>query len=735
MKLNPKENKTETSEQFQQNSEFTIDPDSVDIILDFLRNKLYSNKPLAVIREISCNGMDGHVAAGTPDKPIEIHIPTIKEPYFSVKDFGPGLSPEEIDKTYTKFGKSTKRETNDQVGALGLGCKAPHAYTDSFTVESTKNGATNIFACYLKGAKAYADLINSTPTPDQPTGTKVTVPIEPAHIGHFTVLSQNFYQTFEPKPKFNIDLKLSDKYEWKNELYFEKDNLSWSIYPNFSKVIVVMGNVPYELSNNSINKLPSPNIYIDKSSYYNSYNCYGMIIRAPIGSVDFTISREAMEYTPRTIEFLKQANITIRQTVAQQMQEKLAKAKDFYEAHQIKDTINKYNPRYMEQKDFTWRDKIMQDYLLNTSMFIEPERYKCQIRRLYKYETPSAIHIVVNTTEKKLLFVDTDKKALWTKKVSYYLNKHPEYEYAVEVKFPDQDTKDKFFKKYNLDLFDWVKTSELEKPPKSETVSKPVYKTKKHSLQIFTFDKENTNNIRRSNYWTSVEDPSKLDTTQKVYVILDSFFYLFTENNSTSKNNPLILRRLISRNNHIDIPDTIYGIKKKTAKDYTNKKDWILLSDFIEQETKKALDSPELIEQIITNQLWDNQNVQARKVLDLVRDKTLEPTTQISQRLQILLKRLNKQNPKNINRQIESRVTNYPEKNKEIADELNLYPNVENILKNLYGEKNFEFLAMLLSKWSSTVYGYNYKSANPELFAYMINLIDKDKYGKKNTEL
>ena len=101
-----------------------------------LSSGLYSNKEKAIIREVSCNAYDANVDAGNGDVPIEVHLPGVLEPYFSIKDSGPGLTPEQMKNIYTQYGNSTKTDRNNAIGCLGLGSKSPFSYIDSFTVIS-----------------------------------------------------------------------------------------------------------------------------------------------------------------------------------------------------------------------------------------------------------------------------------------------------------------------------------------------------------------------------------------------------------------------------------------------------------------------------------------------------------------------------------------------------------------------------------------------------------------------
>ena len=70
------------SDGFQSESFFSIKQDNLAHIFGILRNQLYSNKPLAVIREYCTNAYDAHVDAGKADEPIIITVPTHISPSF-----------------------------------------------------------------------------------------------------------------------------------------------------------------------------------------------------------------------------------------------------------------------------------------------------------------------------------------------------------------------------------------------------------------------------------------------------------------------------------------------------------------------------------------------------------------------------------------------------------------------------------------------------------------------------
>ena len=54
-----------------------------------LSDSLYSDKVMAVIRELSTNAHDSHIAANNPN-PFKVTLPSNTNANFSVRDFGTG---------------------------------------------------------------------------------------------------------------------------------------------------------------------------------------------------------------------------------------------------------------------------------------------------------------------------------------------------------------------------------------------------------------------------------------------------------------------------------------------------------------------------------------------------------------------------------------------------------------------------------------------------------------------
>ena len=87
-------------------------------MFSMLSKNVYNNTILAPIREYSCNAIDACIAANNPVK-FDVHLPSISNPNFSVRDYGTGLAPEDVYGLFSTAGASTKRDSNAYNGTFG----------------------------------------------------------------------------------------------------------------------------------------------------------------------------------------------------------------------------------------------------------------------------------------------------------------------------------------------------------------------------------------------------------------------------------------------------------------------------------------------------------------------------------------------------------------------------------------------------------------------------------------
>lgn len=271
-----------------------------------LSSKIYSDKILAPIRELSCNAYDANVDAGNGDAPIIVHIPTYEEPWFSVEDCGKGMDAHEIEDLYTTYGYSSKTETNNLIGCLGLGSKSPFAYTDRFSVVSRKNSTEYFYQCIIENSMPKLIKFGETPT-SEPSGTKVQFEVNPSDVYFFQSRCSQFYNNFFPAPVFvGFSLK-KDPYKFDNDRFYSSDNL----YERG----VLMGNVIYRYS---IEDFLKENDY---DEFVRAFRRMNTVIKADIGDIDITVSRESVEMTKKSKDYIAKVHLDHLENVKKEFTE------------------------------------------------------------------------------------------------------------------------------------------------------------------------------------------------------------------------------------------------------------------------------------------------------------------------------------------------------------------------------------------------------------------------------
>ena len=105
----------------QESIGMSLDLDSAQILMQMLSKNLYSDDIGSTVRECASNALDSHRRAGT-DKPIIVSLgKNNQDNYeFSVEDFGIGLDADDVKNIISKYGKSTKRNSANELGMMGL---------------------------------------------------------------------------------------------------------------------------------------------------------------------------------------------------------------------------------------------------------------------------------------------------------------------------------------------------------------------------------------------------------------------------------------------------------------------------------------------------------------------------------------------------------------------------------------------------------------------------------------
>lgn len=291
--------RTLVSSGVQEQAPFGISNADQAHIMRILRDQLYSDRILAVLREYASNAWDANRAAGRGDVPIEVDLPSVFQPYLAIRDSGPGLSQDEVFRIYTQYGASTKRDSDEEVGMLGIGSKSAFSYTTSFTVSSWHGGTKKVYNATLDEQDiGVIQLMHEEECDPSRTGIEVKVPIKKDDFNDFLQRARHLFPYFDPLPKFNTDIHMGDdttRVPFKNGFLISANTR----YYDSADSVGVLGCIPYRISRTVItDALRDIPLF-----YQHHYKGYGL--RFDIGEVDFSANREELKYTDRTKAAIK----------------------------------------------------------------------------------------------------------------------------------------------------------------------------------------------------------------------------------------------------------------------------------------------------------------------------------------------------------------------------------------------------------------------------------------------
>lgn len=316
---------------------------------EILSSGLYSDKPLAIIRELACNARDAHVAAGNKDLPIRVVLPNRFDTTLIIEDFGTGLSDHDVRggwehengtrmsfieadehgytddylieegwiKTtgvYNTYFKSTKTASDEFIGQLGLGSKSPFSYANNFLVEVRHGTTHNVYSCYKDNTRCPAIALLST-EPKEATdtnGIKISIPIDINDCELFVQAARQALVYFTPHP---VVLMGETPYEIDFCNYPADRTWNWrdTTKIRVSGVHVVQGSVRYPVDFSILENSGLP--HIDSA-----IGKCDIDIIVDIGRVTSAASREALQYDDHTIDnlldIIRKVRIDLREQMA-----------------------------------------------------------------------------------------------------------------------------------------------------------------------------------------------------------------------------------------------------------------------------------------------------------------------------------------------------------------------------------------------------------------------------------
>ena len=311
-------------------------------ILVSLSDKMYTRKELAVIREYSNNANDAHIVAGKPTSEVIITLPTYCNLNFKVRDFGSGLTVDQIRNVYCVLGESTKRNSASQNGVLGYGCKAGFAHADSFTVTSWINGEKAVYNCIKGDSNRLHNIIELVRCPsDEPSGIEVCVPVKQSSLWTFHCKAADFFKYWETLPTI-IDMDGDS-----TKLIMDFRNLppviqgeNWNIRKKSQgqpQGVAFMGGVAYNINWNVIYNHMS--LVAQTRALFDIIQKNDVVLYYKMGEVQFVDSREGLEYTDFTLKAVTDRIETIFAKIEESIQEIFSKAPTIWDAKILYNSI------------------------------------------------------------------------------------------------------------------------------------------------------------------------------------------------------------------------------------------------------------------------------------------------------------------------------------------------------------------------------------------------------------
>lgn len=536
---------------------------------NILSSTLYSNKFEAIVRELSCNAYDSHVSAGNKETPFELHLPTTLEPWFSIRDFGTGLTKDEVRSIYTTYFESTKNNSNDFIGALGLGSKSPFSYSDNFTVTAIKDGKKSIFTAFIndEGVPSVALMLEQDTT-DQ-SGVDVKFAVHEKDFSSFSYAASNVLSFFNPLPTFtSIDVPIQT---YNTESIKGVPNTRRLV--NKINSVALMGNVCYP---------------IDASLFDHSVSSIlktGLLLEFNIGDLDVQANREGLSYIPTTITAISERVKAVKKSAQDQIHADLLTLENEW------DKVDYLFKHYT----YPFIRTIVNDYLtinpsplayVNHGLYYKPlviedvnTKFNCKVTRIvtsnhkYSYFEVEDYKTLEFRPKFQLVFVDNQSAI---PAVLYHIRQQRTYDnFYVITPFDQTAVVDEAgLLRELMNPASVLHKDNLVKRPKKTKIVKTTPSFVKANYNETQLRLEN-----RVTFSPVVDYTALLSSTNTVYYIPMNRYEI--NNPASTVTNPKSLVDMLYRTYFFGM--SIYGVPKKDMKLIQQKTNWVNVDRAIEQ--------------------------------------------------------------------------------------------------------------------------------------------------------
>jgi len=653
MQIAPKnENSVMLSDNFKSVS-FGIKQDGLAHIFGVLRNQLYSDKILAVIREYSANAVDANVEAGKEDQAIIVTVPNSFDPTFRVRDFGNGLNEEEIRDIYANYGESTKRNSNKLIGQLGLGSKSAFAYGDNFLINSYVNGKKLTYNAYIDPSQIGMIAKMNEEDTSEPNGVEICIPVKSKDIYSFVAKAKSFFKFWSSKvevrgidaSEFQLDTSTIEGTNWK--FFHAKGNLT-----NTFRSVVVMGNVAYPF-NDDLMAQEIESVFYQKFGVGGRLSLsYNFIFYVDIGTVEVSASREDLQYTDFTKKNLVSVLDTLFSELIEKINGKIENAADILEAKRLyQDTfcnLFSYSGFQFLGKKCNWKGFEVHepnvDFHFSKDENLPDGHELATIKNYFigRRSRKSVNFYLANniSSEESCLNLidDCDGKYLKKRMVEVIVNRKSHKSVNV-ITVRDQQLWEKALAKRGLEGYVFKNLSEIEVPVtvrfSNPTAKVASIRNKKHLKHSFALDlsKFNSRSNVFSEYWNPVVVDLKNDSG--VWMHISRFEYASDPSVEPEK----IINCINSICGFANVCTNFFGFKE-TPKGIEKNHNFIELKDWAVKTLADALKAKGQLDDFINYIMTKRNNIssQQRNMVSFFRRKSASPIVVNNQHVQDFLK-------------------------------------------------------------------------------------------------
>ena len=569
-----------------------------------LSDGLYSDKVTAVIRELGTNAIDAHIEAGQTDKPFDVHLPTNEQPWFRIRDFGTGLSHDDIMNLYSTYFGTNKLDNPNVVGQLGLGSKSPLSYTRSFTVTSYVEGRKNHYVIMLdEDRMPQVNYLSEQSGPTtEPNGLEIQIAVRRGDFDEFARKASSVYRYFTLRPNVtgNRNFKITDP-----DIVIQGQG--WRIYKGAGQAKAIMGSIAYPIQSDKIH---------DITAHQRTILGCNIEIDFPIGALEFTPSRETLSYKKRTSEVLRARLDEIVTEVNAVISQRFKDCKSLWEARVLAYGMfwsTNSDLRNLQQLadigSITYKGQKIQGQQLHFDSIQGVEAYSFQMNKKYRHSWCTSdedlVGLSVKRSPRKYFVPKANIK--WCEvdlpRGSYSrcqdVVRRNEAEEVYLVSFATAEARKAFCEAIGLNGDEFTPTSKLPKPD----IQKGIFH--RSTAQVY----KHTGSIaecRFYRYWNE----AKVDLS-------DGGIYVEMRRNQAFVNgrvvNPQVIGEIISSLEFLGENVEVIGVRSTVAKQFRKSDDWVdiftyvrnlIRTQMVSNDLGKHLSNTHELEQVCNLGVW-----------------------------------------------------------------------------------------------------------------------------------